>query len=71
MSVQSRTVMSGQPASPKQEARELLDRLPDDVTWDDLLYEFAVRRSIELGLADSDAGRVRDGAALRKALGLD
>jgi hypothetical protein len=44
----------------KQQARKLLDKLPDDVTWDKIVYELAVRRSIELGLADSDAGRVSE-----------
>jgi hypothetical protein len=43
--------------SVKQQARKLLDELPEDVTWDELVYELAVRRSIELGLADVDAGR--------------
>jgi len=46
--------------SVKQQARTLLDELPDDVTWDQIVYELAVRRSIELGLADADASRVSE-----------
>ena len=46
--------------SVKQQARKLLDELPDDVTWDRIVYELAVRRSIELGLADADASRVSE-----------
>ena len=52
--------MASATPSVKQQARKLLDELPDDVTWDDIVYELAVRRSIELGRADVDAGRVRD-----------
>ncbi|MEQ1803365.1 MAG: hypothetical protein ABL989_15660 [Gammaproteobacteria bacterium] len=44
----------------KQKAHELLARLPDDATWDDVVYQMAVRRSIERGLADIEAGRVTD-----------
>ena len=42
----------------KQQARKLLEELPDDATWDDIVYELAVRRSIELGLADAQADKV-------------
>jgi predicted transcriptional regulator len=41
----------------KEEARRLVDRLPDDSTWNDLMHEIYVRQSIEKGLADSEAGR--------------
>ncbi len=42
----------------KDEARRLIERLPDDVTWDDLMHEIYVRQAIEAGLEDSRAGRV-------------
>ena len=42
----------------KQSAHKLIDRLPTDVTWDDVVYRFVERREIELGLADSRDGRV-------------
>ncbi|MHB1142518.1 MAG: hypothetical protein ACYC1T_12300 [Sulfuricaulis sp.] len=41
----------------KQVARQLIDKLPDNATWDDVVYEMAMCREIELGLADSDANR--------------
>src|SRR5262245_35351779 len=44
----------------KTEAIRLLQRLPDDVTWDDLMHEIYVRQSIEAGLADSKAGKTVD-----------
>jgi hypothetical protein len=43
-------------ANVKAAAHELVDRLPDNVTWDDLVYEMVARREIERGIADSDAG---------------
>lgn len=54
----------------KEQARELLEGLPEDVTWDDIVYELAVRRSIELGLADAEAGRVTEVRDVRRALRL-
>jgi hypothetical protein len=35
--------------TPKQQAHELLKQMPDNVTWDEVVYELAVRRSIERG----------------------
>jgi len=44
----------------KQEAYHLLEKLPDNATWDDLMYEIYVRQAIEAGLEDSKAGRTID-----------
>lgn len=44
----------------KEGAKRLLERLPDDLTWDELMHEIYVRQSIEAGLADSKAGKVVD-----------
>ena len=33
----------------KQKARNLIDKLPDNSTWDDLMYEIYVRQAIEAG----------------------
>ena len=41
----------------KDEAHSLVDKLPDNATWDDLMHEIYVRQAIEQGLADSKAGR--------------
>ena len=41
----------------KEEAKRLVETLPDDSTWDDLVHEIYVRQAIEAGLADSEAGR--------------
>jgi predicted transcriptional regulator len=55
----------------KEEARRLIEKLPEDMSWDDLMHEIYVRQSIEAGLADSDAGRVTDLADVRAKFGLD
>jgi hypothetical protein len=41
----------------KEEARRLVERLPDDATWEDLQYEIYVRQAIEAGRKDSREGR--------------
>ena len=44
----------------KQQAYRLLEKLPENATWDDLMYEIYVRQAIEAGLEDSEAGRTVD-----------
>jgi predicted transcriptional regulator len=57
-------------ASIKEEARRLVESLPDDSTWEDLMYEVYVRATVQSGLADSNAGRVTDVAEVREEFGL-
>ena len=54
----------------KDEARRIVDELPPDATWDDLMYRIYVRQAIEAGLKDSDAGRTTDVDAVRAEFGL-
>lgn len=54
----------------KEEARKLVENLPEDVTWDDLMYQIYVRQTIEAGLGDSEAGRVTDVDEVREEFGL-
>lgn len=42
----------------KQRVRDILERLPDDCTIEDVLYHLYVVQNIERGLADAEAGRV-------------
>ena len=44
-------------ATVKEEARRLVERLPDDATWEDLQYEIYVRQAIQTGLKDSHEGQ--------------
>lgn len=54
----------------KKEAYRLLERLPDNATWDDLMYEIYVRQTIEAGIEDSKAGRTIDVKEVRAKFGL-
>ena len=54
----------------KATVRALLERLPDDCTLDDVLYQLHVVQAVERGRADIAAGRTMSheqvAAALRK-----
>lgn len=54
----------------KEDAHRLIDRLPQNATWDDLMHEIYVRDTIEKGMADSKAGRTKDVSEIRKKYGL-
>jgi predicted transcriptional regulator len=57
-------------AKVKNEAKRLVEELPEDATWDDLMYRIYVRQSIETGLRDSEAGRVVSVDEVRARFGL-
>ena len=42
----------------KQSAHELIDQLPDNANWDDIMYEFYVKQKIDQGLQDIQNGDV-------------
>ena len=44
-------------ATPKQAAKDLIEHLPDQASWNDIMYELYVKQKIEEGLADIEAGR--------------
>jgi predicted transcriptional regulator len=50
----------------KQRAHELIEALPDNATWQDLLYALELRADIEPGLADAKAGRLTEVEELRR-----
>jgi len=54
----------------KQQAKALVDQLPANASWEDLMYEIYVQEAVAAGLKDADAGRVVGLAATRRALGL-
>jgi len=54
----------------KKEVHNLLKDLPEDATWDDLMYKIYVRQAIEAGLKDSEAGRTVDVKDIRSRFGL-
>ena len=58
------------PTSIKVEARRIVDALPSNATWEDLMYQIYVHQSIEAGLEDSKAGRTVDVNEVRARFGL-
>ena len=54
----------------KELAHKLIDRLPQQATWDDLMHEIYFREAIERGLADSKAERTKDVKEDRAKYGL-
>ncbi|CAN5643440.1 hypothetical protein BH24ACT18_BH24ACT18_15580 [soil metagenome] len=54
----------------KDEARRLVEALPEDSTWEDLMHRIYVRQAIEAGLEDSEAGRVTDVGEVRSRFNL-
>jgi hypothetical protein len=54
----------------KEEARRLVEKLPENSTWEDLVHEIYVRQAVEAGLADSRAERTTDVDQVRSSFGL-
>ena len=42
----------------KEDAKKLLDRIPDTASWDDIMYEFYVRKKIETAREEAAVGDV-------------
>lgn len=57
-------------ADVKTSAREAIDQLPDDASWDDVMYRIYVRQKIEAGLRDVENGETVTNAEVRKRYGL-
>jgi predicted transcriptional regulator len=57
-------------ATAKKSAQQLLDRLPEDAGWDEIMYELYVRQKIERGKqAAADGRTVSHNEARRRLLG--
>jgi predicted transcriptional regulator len=52
----------------KQEVKEILSRLPDDCTLDDIQYHLYVLQKIDRGLKDVEDGRVYTQEEMEKLL---
>ena len=42
----------------KEEARKLIDQLPEQATWDDIMYQLYIRKKIDKGLDAIKDGKV-------------
>ena len=53
-------------ASTKKQALEMIKKLPEKATWDDIMYEIYVRKKIAAGLKAAEEGRVIPHAEVKK-----
>ncbi len=58
------------PATVKEEAKRLVEELPEEATWNDLMYEIYVRQQIEEGIKAADEGRVLSHEEVRQRFGV-
>ena len=54
----------------KDEARQIVEELPGNSTWDNLMYRIYVRQTSESGLNDSEKGRTTNVGGVRAKFGL-
>ncbi len=52
----------------KNAARQIIDHLPEQATWDDIMYELYVKQKIEAGLKAADEGRTVSHQEAKKRL---
>ncbi|MEB3309172.1 MAG: hypothetical protein VKJ02_02985 [Snowella sp.] len=54
----------------KHQAHSLIEKLPDNCTWDDIMYQVYLILAVEAGLEDSKAGRTQSVGDVRSQFGL-
>jgi predicted transcriptional regulator len=42
----------------KEEAKKIIDRLPDQATWDDIMYQLYVQKKIDKGIKAVEDGKI-------------
>ena len=42
----------------KEAARQIIEEMPDQATWDDIMYELYVKQKIDTGLRAAEEGQV-------------
>ena len=42
----------------REDAKKLLESLPDEASWDDIMYEMYVRKKIDQGIIDANEGKL-------------
>jgi hypothetical protein len=52
----------------KQAAKQIIDHVSDQATWDDIMYELYVKQKIEKGLSAIEEGRVLSNEDAKKRL---
>ena len=52
----------------KKEAKKLIHKLPDQATWDDIMYEFYVKKKLAAALKAAEEGHVLPHEEAKKRL---
>jgi predicted transcriptional regulator len=52
----------------KKEAKKLIHKLPDQATWDDIMYEFYVKKKLAAALKAAEEGHVISHEEAKKRL---
>ncbi|MCK4475140.1 MAG: hypothetical protein KAU16_00240 [Methanophagales archaeon] len=52
----------------KEEAKKLIDKLPEHATWDDIMYELYVKKKLAVALKAAEEGRVLSHEEVKKRL---
>jgi len=55
-------------SSVKDEAKKLIDQLPSEATWDDVMYEMYIKKKLSVALRAADEGHVVAHDAVKKSL---
>ena len=62
------TETADRPKTAKDEVKQVLDNLPDDSSFEEIVRELAFERMIERGLADADAGRTLSNEEMKQRI---
>lgn len=52
----------------KDEAKKIIDNLPENATWDDLMYQFYVKKRVETGIKEIENGETISHEEVKKRL---
>ena len=52
----------------KEEAKKLIDKLPDHATWDDIMYKLYVKKKLAVAVRAADEGHVISHEEVKKRL---
>ena len=52
----------------KESAQQAIDRLPEQATWDDIMYELYIKQKIEAGIEATAEGRMISHEELKRRL---
>lgn len=52
----------------KEEAKKLLESLPEQVTWDDIMYQFYVKKKLATSLKALEDGKIISHQEVKKTI---